>query len=46
MPIIQEYIHLNGNSNLLHALSMAGGIDENGSYRQIELIRDNESLIQ
>ncbi|MDA7697231.1 SLBB domain-containing protein [Gammaproteobacteria bacterium] len=32
---------LNGNSNLLHALSMAGGIDENGSYRQIELIRDN-----
>jgi protein involved in polysaccharide export with SLBB domain len=32
---------LNGNSNLLHALSMAGGIDENGSYRQIELIRDD-----
>jgi protein involved in polysaccharide export with SLBB domain len=32
---------LNGNSNLLHALNMAGGIDENGSYRQIELIRDN-----
>ena len=32
---------LNGNSNLLHALSMAGGIDEKGSYRQIELIRDN-----
>jgi len=32
---------LNGNSNLLHALSMAGGIDENGSYRQIELIRNN-----
>ena len=32
---------LNGNSNLLHALSMAGGIDENGSYRQIELLRDN-----
>ena len=35
---------LNGNSNLLHALSMAGGIDENGSYRQIELIRDNEVI--
>ncbi len=33
---------LNGNSNLLHALSMAGGIDENGSYRQIELIRDDK----
>ena len=32
---------LNGNSNLLHALSMAGGIDEKGSYRHIELIRDN-----
>ena len=32
---------LNGNSNLLHALSMAGGIDEEGSYRKIELIRDN-----
>jgi protein involved in polysaccharide export with SLBB domain len=31
---------LNGNSNLLHALSMAGGIDEKGSYRQVELIRD------
>jgi protein involved in polysaccharide export with SLBB domain len=32
---------LNGNSNLLHALSMAGGIDEKGSYRKIELIRDD-----
>ena len=32
---------LNGNSNLLHALSMAGGIDESGSYREVELIRDN-----
>jgi protein involved in polysaccharide export with SLBB domain len=32
---------LNGNSNLLHALSMAGGIDDKGSYRQVELIRDN-----
>lgn len=35
---------LNGNSNLLHALSMAGGIDESGSYRKIELIRDNEVI--
>ena len=32
---------LNGNSNLLHALSMAGGIDEDGSYRKIDLIRDD-----
>ena len=35
---------LNGNSNLLHALSMAGGIDEKGSYRQIDLIRDNNVI--
>ena len=32
---------LNGNSNLLHALSMAGGIDKNGSYRHIDLIRND-----
>jgi polysaccharide biosynthesis/export protein len=36
---------LNGNSNSLHAISMAGGIDEGGSYRQIELIR-NDKLIK
>ena len=36
--------NLNGNSNLLHALSMAGGIDENGSYRQIDLIRNNKVI--
>jgi protein involved in polysaccharide export with SLBB domain len=35
---------LNGNSNLLHALSMAGGIDEMGSYRQVDLIRDNDVI--
>ena len=35
---------LNGNSNLLHALSMAGGIDEKGSYRKIQLIRDNKVI--
>ena len=35
---------LNGNSNLLHALSMAGGIDEMGSYRKIDLIRDNNVI--
>lgn len=32
---------LNGNSNILHALSMAGGINEIGSYRDISLIRNN-----
>ncbi len=35
---------LNGNSNMLHALSMAGGINEYGSYRNIQLIRDNEVI--
>ncbi|MDA8673826.1 SLBB domain-containing protein [Gammaproteobacteria bacterium] len=33
---------LNGNSNLLHALSMAGGINDKGSYRKIDLIRNDE----
>lgn len=35
---------LNGNSNILHALSMAGGMDEIGSYRQVDLIRSNEVI--
>ncbi len=35
---------LNGNSNLLHALAMAGGIDEKGSYRQVDLIRDERVI--
>ncbi len=35
---------LNGNSNILHALNMAGGIDENGSYRNIKHIRNNETI--
>jgi protein involved in polysaccharide export with SLBB domain len=35
---------LNGNSNLLHALSMAGGINDNGSYRKIDLIRNDEVI--
>jgi polysaccharide biosynthesis/export protein len=35
---------LNGNSNILNALSMAGGINENGSYRKIDLIRNNEVI--
>ena len=33
---------LNGNSNLLHAISMAGGINDLGSYREINVIRDNK----
>ena len=32
---------LTGNSNILHALSSAGGISEFGSLREINLIRDN-----
>ncbi len=35
---------LSGNSNILHALTMAGGIDDNGSYRKIELIRNNQVI--
>jgi len=30
---------LNGNSSVLHAVAIAGGIDSSGSYRQIDLIR-------
>lgn len=33
---------LTGNSNILHAISSAGGISEYGSYREINLIRNNE----
>jgi len=35
---------LNGNSNMLHALSMAGGVNEFGSYRNIELIRNGKVI--
>ena len=35
---------LTGNSNILHALSMAGGVNEFGSYREINLIRDNKVI--
>ena len=35
---------LNGNSNMLHALSMAGGIGPLGSYRNIQLIRGNNVI--
>ena len=33
---------LNGNSNMLHAISMAGGINDIGSYRNINLIRSGK----
>ncbi len=33
---------LTGNSNVLHALSAAGGVNEFGSYREINLIRNDE----
>tara|TARA_S200000501_G_scaffold38392_1_gene31528 strand:- start:4200 stop:6017 length:1818 start_codon:yes stop_codon:yes gene_type:complete len=32
---------LTGNSNILHAISAAGGISEFGSLREINLLRDN-----
>ena len=35
---------LNGNSNLLNVLSMAGGINDQGSYRNIEVIRDGKII--
>jgi len=36
---------LTGNSNILHAISAAGGISEFGSYREINLIR-NDKIIE
>ena len=35
---------LTGNSNILHAISSAGGISEFGSYREINLIRDGKII--
>lgn len=35
---------LSGNSNVFYALSMAGGINEDGSYRQIDHIRKNKVI--
>ena len=35
---------LTGNSNILHSISAAGGINEYGSYREINLIRDNKII--
>lgn len=36
---------LSGNSNMLHAIAVAGGINDYGSYREIDLIR-NEQVIE
>ena len=35
---------LNGSSNMLHALNVAGGIGDHGSYRSIKLIRDDKAI--
>jgi len=35
---------VSGNSNALHVLSMAGGIGKDGSYRNIEIIRDGNKV--
>lgn len=35
---------LTGNSNILHAISAAGGISEFGSYREINLVRNNKII--
>lgn len=35
---------LTGNSNILHAISIAGGINEYGSYREINLLRNNKVI--
>jgi protein involved in polysaccharide export with SLBB domain len=35
---------LNGNSSMLHAISMAGGINNIGSYRNINLIRSGKVI--
>lgn len=35
---------LSGNSNLLQAISIAGGINEFGSYRAINLVRNNKII--
>lgn len=35
---------LSGGANILHAINVAGGIGSKGSFRKIEIIRDNETL--
>jgi len=35
---------LNGNSNIFHALNVSGGPSESGSFRSINLVRNNEII--
>ncbi len=35
---------LNGNSSLFHALTVSGGPSDNGSFRKIELVRENKVI--
>lgn len=35
---------LSGGASILHAINVAGGITEKGSYRKIDLIRNNEVI--
>ena len=35
---------LNGNSNIFHALSVSGGPSDDGSFRSIDLIRNNKKI--
>ena len=35
---------LSGGSSLLHAINVAGGIDSNGSFRKVEIIRNNKTI--
>ena len=35
---------LNGNSNVFHALTVSGGPSDGGSFREIELVRDNKVI--
>ena len=35
---------LNGNSNVFHALTISGGPSDMGSFREIELVRDNKVI--
>ena len=35
---------LTGNSNILHALTVAGGVNEYGSYREINLVRNGNII--
>ncbi|MBR51692.1 MAG: hypothetical protein CMD58_04185 [Gammaproteobacteria bacterium] len=35
---------VNGNSSIIHALAVAGGIDDIGSYRNISLVRNGEII--